>query len=87
MEVTPAQRVRANIEDDVPVADRTFVRSPADRRIRPMFLFRALSLQGTHPTVMVALGQPSSGSVTKSTRRSTAPMRCDSRSRKEFTAL
>ncbi|MGW0022204.1 oxygenase MpaB family protein [Rhodococcus sp. NPDC003382] len=59
METTAAQRVSVDIEEDVPVADRTFVRLLADRRIWPLFLFRALSLQGTHPTVMVALEQHS----------------------------
>ncbi|AYA26337.1 DUF2236 domain-containing protein [Rhodococcus rhodochrous] len=68
MEVTPAQRVRTDIESDVPVADRTFVRLLADRRIWPMFLFRALSLQGTHPTVMAALEQHSKSFTEPSVR-------------------
>ena len=59
MDTIAAQRIPANLEQDVPVADRTFVRLLADRRIWPIFLFRALSLQGTHPTIMVALEQHS----------------------------
>jgi len=59
MDITPAQRVPENIEADIPVAQRTFVHLLADRRIWPMFLFRALALQGTNPTVMAALEQHS----------------------------
>ncbi|MGA4692262.1 oxygenase MpaB family protein [Rhodococcus sp. AB351] len=40
----------------------------ADRRIWPMFLFRALSLQGTYPTVMVALEQHSKSFTEPSVR-------------------
>ncbi|MEU5843923.1 oxygenase MpaB family protein [Rhodococcus sp. NPDC047139] len=68
MEDTPPQPVPQSIEDDVPVADRPFIRLLADRRIWPMFLFRALSLQGTHPTVMVALEQHSKSFTEPSVR-------------------
>ncbi|WP_241384564.1 oxygenase MpaB family protein [Rhodococcus sp. CH91] len=68
MEDTPALHVPVDLTEDVPVADRTFARLLADRRIWPMFLFRALSLQGTHPTVMVALEQHSKSFTEPSVR-------------------
>ncbi|MFZ2173114.1 MAG: oxygenase MpaB family protein [Rhodococcus sp. (in: high G+C Gram-positive bacteria)] len=61
METDPVQHVSPSIEDDVPVADRTFVHLLAERRMWPLFLFRAMALQGTHPTIMVALEQHSKG--------------------------
>lgn len=59
---------RTALEEDIPVRDRTFVKLLADRRIWPLFLFRALSLQGTHPTVMVALEQHSKSFTQPSVR-------------------
>lgn len=59
MDTNSVQPAPSRIDHDIPVAERTFVHLLAERQIWPIFLFRALALQGTHPTVMAALEEHS----------------------------
>jgi uncharacterized protein (DUF2236 family) len=40
---------------ETPVAERPLVRQVAERRVWPVFLFRALAMQGMHPTIMAGI--------------------------------
>ncbi|MET7769484.1 oxygenase MpaB family protein [Nocardia sp. NPDC005366] len=55
---------------EIPVAERALVHLTAQRQVWPIFLFRAMALQGSHPTIAVALEDHSTGFTEPAARAS-----------------